>query len=144
VHTFGGEIPRVPGAAIKNTCLIVCRLLSLQFRLFTASFPWQKPHHRQHHHWTGQTHPQSTPVLFAIGLPVGRGQRCAGKAGASDSVGTGGTRLVLQWLHPSWGRGTETLKWLEVFSCLEEPVSLYVTRVSGDGRRLTAKGGPCA
>jgi len=39
VHTFGGEIPRVPGAAIKNTCLIVCRLLSLQFRLFTASEP---------------------------------------------------------------------------------------------------------
>ena len=27
----------MPGAAIKNTCLIVCRLLSLQFRLFTAS-----------------------------------------------------------------------------------------------------------
>jgi len=27
----------VPGAAIKNTCVIVCRLLSLQLRLFTAS-----------------------------------------------------------------------------------------------------------
>jgi len=40
VHTFGGEIPRVPGTAIKNTCLIVCRLLSLQFRLFTASPVW--------------------------------------------------------------------------------------------------------
>ena len=35
--TFGGEIPRVPGAAIKNNCLIVCRILSLQFQLFTAS-----------------------------------------------------------------------------------------------------------
>jgi len=42
VHTFGGEIPRVPGAAIKNTCLIVCRLLSLQFWLFTASVPRMK------------------------------------------------------------------------------------------------------
>jgi len=39
VHTFGGEIPRVPGAAIKNTCFVVCLLLSLQFQLFTASFP---------------------------------------------------------------------------------------------------------
>ena len=38
MHTFGGEIPRVPGAVIKNTCLIVWRLLSLQLRLFTASF----------------------------------------------------------------------------------------------------------
>jgi len=38
VRTFGGEIPRVPGAVIKNTCLIVFQLLSLQFRLFTASF----------------------------------------------------------------------------------------------------------
>jgi len=37
VHTFGGEITRVPGATIKNTCLIVCRLWSLQFWLFTAS-----------------------------------------------------------------------------------------------------------
>jgi len=27
----------VPGAAIKHTCLIVCRLLSLPFRLLTAS-----------------------------------------------------------------------------------------------------------
>jgi len=37
VHNFGGEIPRVPSAVIKNTCLIVFWLLSLQFRLFTAS-----------------------------------------------------------------------------------------------------------
>ena len=29
----------MPGAAIKNTCLIICRLLSVQFRLFTASIP---------------------------------------------------------------------------------------------------------
>ena len=28
----------MPGAVIKNTCLIVCRLLRLQFWLFTASF----------------------------------------------------------------------------------------------------------
>jgi len=39
-HTFGGEIPRVPGAAIKNTCLITLWLLSLQLRLFTASVHW--------------------------------------------------------------------------------------------------------
>jgi len=37
VHTFGGEIPRVPSTIIKNTCLIVFRLLSLQFWLFMAS-----------------------------------------------------------------------------------------------------------
>jgi len=37
VRMFGGEIPRVPGAVIKNICLIVCRLLSLQFRFFMAS-----------------------------------------------------------------------------------------------------------
>ena len=36
-HTFGGAIPRVPGAVIKNTCLIALWLLSLQLRLFTAS-----------------------------------------------------------------------------------------------------------
>jgi len=40
--TFGGEIPRVPGAVIKNTCLIVCRLLSLHFWLFTASEALEK------------------------------------------------------------------------------------------------------
>jgi len=37
VRTFGGEILCVPDAIIKNTCLIVFRLLSLRFRLFTAS-----------------------------------------------------------------------------------------------------------
>jgi len=36
-RTFGGEIPRVPGAAIKNTCLISLWLLSLQLQLFMAS-----------------------------------------------------------------------------------------------------------
>ena len=35
--TFGGEIPHVPGATIKNACLIACRLLSLQLWLFMAS-----------------------------------------------------------------------------------------------------------
>jgi len=37
VHTFGGEIPHVPGAVIKNTYLTAVRLLSLQLQLFTAS-----------------------------------------------------------------------------------------------------------
>jgi len=35
--TFGGEIPHVPRAVIKNTCLIALWLLSLQLRLFMAS-----------------------------------------------------------------------------------------------------------
>jgi len=39
VRMFGREIPSVPRAVIKNTRLIVCQLLSLQFRLFMASKP---------------------------------------------------------------------------------------------------------
>ena len=34
---FGGEILRVPGTVIKNTCLTVFQQLSLPFRLFKAS-----------------------------------------------------------------------------------------------------------
>jgi len=36
-RTFGGEIPCVPGDVIKNTWLIVFRLMSLQLRLFMVS-----------------------------------------------------------------------------------------------------------
>jgi len=40
VHTFGGEIPRVPSTVIKNTCITVFWLVSLQFQLFMASVEW--------------------------------------------------------------------------------------------------------
>jgi len=43
VHTFGGEIPRVPGAIINNTYLVAFRLLNLKLRLFTASFQRELP-----------------------------------------------------------------------------------------------------
>jgi len=37
VRTFGGEIPRVPGAAIKNTCLTVyIVLLGFSYRIFES------------------------------------------------------------------------------------------------------------
>jgi len=44
VHTFGGEIPHVPGATIKNPCWTALWLLSLQLQLFTTSV-WRTTHH---------------------------------------------------------------------------------------------------
>jgi len=39
VCTFGGEIPRVPGAAIKNTCLTVyIVLLGFSYRIFESIY----------------------------------------------------------------------------------------------------------
>jgi len=37
MRMFGGEIPRVPGAAIKNTCLTVyIVLLGFSYRIFKS------------------------------------------------------------------------------------------------------------
>jgi len=39
-RTFGGEIPLVPGAVIKNTCLIVFQLLSCRVSASVQGQEW--------------------------------------------------------------------------------------------------------
>jgi len=51
VRTFGGEIPHVRSAAIKNTCLITLWLLSLQLWLFRASHQTGKAVRKSPTYW---------------------------------------------------------------------------------------------